>query len=222
MTKLTTILFGSIGTLVETSELQRQAFNEAFREADLGWDWDVGTYKELLGKSGGRQRIEDYANSRGMAVDASALHDRKTVIFDRKMVDDGLNLRSGVHSVIRAAQSQGLSLGFVTSTSRANIDAVFDGLGDQINSRDFDFIGDASMVENSKPAPDIYEFAMTALEVDPDACIAIEDTAVSMKAARAAGLRCVAFPGAYADVDAFDNGTEIERDALSFDDLIGN
>ena len=33
------ILFGSIGTIVETSELQRKSFNQAFSEAGLDWNW---------------------------------------------------------------------------------------------------------------------------------------------------------------------------------------
>ena len=42
------ILFGSIGTLIETSDLQREAFNEAFKEAGLDWYWDHEDYTKLL------------------------------------------------------------------------------------------------------------------------------------------------------------------------------
>ena len=59
--KLKAILFGSIGTLIETSEIQRRAFNQAFSEAKLGWDWDVEIYREMLAKSGGLLRIQDFA-----------------------------------------------------------------------------------------------------------------------------------------------------------------
>jgi phosphoglycolate phosphatase-like HAD superfamily hydrolase len=51
------ILFGSIGTLVETSDFQRRAFNQAFAQAGLDWNWDTETYVRLLKKSGGQQRI---------------------------------------------------------------------------------------------------------------------------------------------------------------------
>jgi len=39
------ILFGSIGTLIETSDLQRESFNEAFKEAGLDWYWDQEDYE---------------------------------------------------------------------------------------------------------------------------------------------------------------------------------
>ena len=42
------LLFGSIGTIIETSELQRESFNEAFKEAGLDWYWDQEDYRLLL------------------------------------------------------------------------------------------------------------------------------------------------------------------------------
>ena len=64
------ILFGSIGTLIETSELQRNAFNQAFSENGLDWNWNPAQYQDLLKKSGGRQRIEDFAAREGIEVDS--------------------------------------------------------------------------------------------------------------------------------------------------------
>ncbi|MEM8636840.1 MAG: haloacid dehalogenase, partial [Pseudomonadota bacterium] len=51
------ILIGSIGVLAETSDIQRRAYNQAFREAGLDWYWDKDTYKSLLLTSGGRKRL---------------------------------------------------------------------------------------------------------------------------------------------------------------------
>ena len=60
------ILFGSIGTLIETSDLQREAFNQAFKEAGLDWYWDQEDYTKLLKKSGGTKRIEDFAEKNNL------------------------------------------------------------------------------------------------------------------------------------------------------------
>ena len=75
------LLFGSIGSIVETSELQRRSFNTAFAEHGLAWDWDVGQYKSLLVKAGGVARIHDYASAANETVDAKAIHDTKTRLF---------------------------------------------------------------------------------------------------------------------------------------------
>ncbi|WP_298976221.1 HAD-IA family hydrolase [uncultured Roseobacter sp.] len=216
---LKAVFFGSIGTLVETSELQRQAFNQAFAEAGLEWDWDLEDYKARLAKSGGRRRIEDYARERDIDVDAERLHARKTEIFDAAITARGLSLRPGVSGVVTAAKEQGIRLGFVTTTSRQNVDAVFAALAGDLSAGDFDFGGDATMVDHSKPAPDIYRHALDVLALAASDCIAIEDTPVSMKAARSAGIDCVAFPGDYADRSDFPADARI-MDRLSAEALL--
>ncbi len=55
--KLEALLFDVDGTLAETEEVHRIAFNEAFKEAGLDWEWDQPLYYELLGVTGGKERI---------------------------------------------------------------------------------------------------------------------------------------------------------------------
>ena len=126
------ILFGSIGTLVETSDFQRRAFNQAFTQAGLDWNWDTETYVRLLNKSGGQQRIQSYANTRSINVDAYQLHQRKTKIFDTFMASEHLPLRPGVADIIDYAKTHDTGLAFVTATSQANIDATFLVLGQNL------------------------------------------------------------------------------------------
>ena len=42
------LLLGSISTVADTSELQRQAFNQAFEEHGLDWQWDQDQYRAML------------------------------------------------------------------------------------------------------------------------------------------------------------------------------
>ena len=46
------LFFGSIGTVIETSEIQRQSFNKAFKDAGLNWYWNIATYCNLLNNPG--------------------------------------------------------------------------------------------------------------------------------------------------------------------------
>ena len=48
------LLFGSIGSIVETSEIQRKSFNKAFKQYGLDWNWTKREYQYLLSKSGGK------------------------------------------------------------------------------------------------------------------------------------------------------------------------
>ena len=53
----TALLFGSIGTVMETSDVQRRAYNQALKEAGLNWVWTREIYAELLSQSGGQERL---------------------------------------------------------------------------------------------------------------------------------------------------------------------
>ena len=217
---LKAIIFGSIGTLVETSDLQRRAFNQAFAEAGLDWNWDIDAYKRLLTKSGGHLRIKDYATQCGIEVDTNQLHRRKTEVFDALMTKQSISLRPGVSSVINYAIDREIKLAFATTTSTANIDALFFALDVQLKRDDFNFIGNNSMVPNPKPSPDIYQKVLSALQLAAQDCIAIEDTATSMKSALAANLRCIAFPGDFALSNDFSGAVLITND-LSPENLSG-
>lgn len=206
------ILFGSIGTLVETSEFQRHAFNEAFREAGLDWYWTPELYRSLLERPGGRTRIARFAAGRGEWVDASAIHDRKTELFNQMVVDQGLSARASVVDVIDQAKTTGIALGFATTTSQKNVDAIFNGLRGIISRTDFAYVGHQALVSNVKPSPDIYLDAIEELDVSSRQAIAIEDTASSLASATAAGVPCIAFPGAYASEQSFDEAVIVTQD----------
>jgi len=214
------ILFGSIGTLVETSELQRRSFNQAFAEAGLDWNWNSEEYQHLLAKSGGFDRIKNYAIQRGVDVDVQQLHRQKTKIFDSLMAKETILLRPGVSSLISYALDKSLLLAFVTNTSKVNIDAVFFALGDQIRRDDFSFIGNDTIVSNPKPSPDIYLKALAEIHLDAQDCIAIEDTEISMQSALAASIKCIGFPGANSQGNDF-SGAVLVTNHLSVDDLVG-
>jgi HAD superfamily hydrolase (TIGR01509 family) len=191
---LSAILFGSISTVADTSELQRQAFNQAFAEHGLDWQWDRDDYREMLAKSGGQSRIAEFAQSRGQEVDAAAVHATKSRFFQDNLATADIAPREGVVDTIKDAKSQGWKVGFVTTTSADNISALLGALSPAVQSTDFDLIVDSSDVDEPKPNPAAYNFALQRLTEDAGHCVAIEDNAGGIEAAQAAGLVCVAFP----------------------------
>lgn len=110
------VLFGSVGTLVETSDLQRRAFNRALVAANLDWYWDAKTYAQLLAKSGGVTRIAAFADDLGETVGAKAVRQMKFAFFKQFIASRELKLRPGVRDMIDAAEPMGQLLGVVTST----------------------------------------------------------------------------------------------------------
>ena len=104
---MSAILFGSISTVADTSELQRESFNQAFEQHDLDWNWNRDEYLKMLKKSGGQQRIADYASSRGVEVDAAAVHQTKSDLFQKSLTESGVSARPGVVETVRSAKTRG-------------------------------------------------------------------------------------------------------------------
>ena len=192
------LLFGSIGTLVETSDIQRRAYNQAMRESGLSWHWDEAVYRELLTQSGGRDRLSMLARATGHELDEAAvarIHLRKTELACAQVVAQQPAPRPGVAALMALAADRGWRCGFVTSTERANIDAIL-ALGGGIAADRFDVVIGRGDVVHGKPHPEAFCTALARLGVDASAAIAIEDTATSVMAAVRAGITTVAVPGA--------------------------
>lgn len=214
------VLFGSISTLADTSELQRDAYNRAFEQHGLDWHWNRDEYARLLESSGGRQRIADRAEATGASVDADAVHATKSEIFQRSLAATALQPRPGVVETIEAARRAGLRVALVTTTSRENVEALLTGLAPALPADPFDLVVDVSDVESPKPDPGAYRHALDVLGESPDGCIAVEDNVGGTEAATAAGLRCVAFPNANTSGHEFPAATA-RTDRLDEADLLG-
>jgi HAD superfamily hydrolase (TIGR01509 family) len=188
------LLFGSISTLADTSELQRAAFNQAFADHGLDWQWSQEEYRTLLGSNGGAGRIAAYAKDRGQTVDAEAVHDSKSKIFQHELASSPVKPRAGVVDTIAAAKAAKYRIGFVTTTSSDNISALFAALAPEVSAADFDVVVSAGDVETGKPDPAVYLWALQKLGETARTCVAIEDNPGGAQSAAAAGVACVAFP----------------------------
>lgn len=192
------LLFGSIGAVIETSDVQRRAYNQALQEAGLGWQWDQDTYAELLLQAGGKERLSMLAAATGAKLSAEQIeriHARKTELACEELKSHGAHLRPGVSALMKAARDKGLKLAFVTTTYQPNIDAIFAAVGDELGANDFDHIVSRDAVEHGKPSPECYQVALRALGVGAQDALAVEDTASSVMSAKRAGLTVIATPG---------------------------
>lgn len=188
------ILFGSIGSVVETSEIQRKAFNDAFTDVGLDWYWDQDSYASMLAASGGKNRVQNYARSRGQTVDAAAVHSKKTELFHEALRNDFPDLRAGVFDVISYARKNVCSLGLVTTTEQETAELIAASVAKMTGST-FDLVTFRDQSRPGKPDPAVYQHALVALQVGPKDTIAIEDNADGVKAAKAAGITAIGFPG---------------------------
>ena len=191
------LLFGSIGSIVETSDLQRKSFNQAFKQYGLDWNWSKRDYLSLLNKSGGKDRISRYAKKKKIEVNSVYLRNLKTKIFNNYLKKNQLKLRPGVKKLISFCKKENIKIAFVSSTSSNNINAVLYSLRNSIKKKDFNFIGNAKLVKKLKPNPDIYLLTLKKLKIKANDCVAIEDTQESLNSARRAKIKSIIFPGKF-------------------------
>ncbi|MGY4630100.1 HAD family hydrolase [Bradyrhizobium sp. USDA 4486] len=187
------LIFDVDGTLAETEELHRQAFNHAFAGHGLGWQWDRAVYKDLLRVTGGKERLRAYHAGLAAApplsdTDIAELHRIKTAHYAELIETGCCPLRPGVAALLAAAGARGQRLAIATTTSHGNIDALLSqALGPRWAGQ-FDAIVAGDDVRHKKPAPDVYVEILARLKLDASDCIAIEDSANGLIAASRADI----------------------------------
>ena len=213
-TPLQALLFDVDGTLADTErDGHRVAFNRAFAEAGLDWEWDVPLYGELLAVTGGKERMhfyieryrKDYRKPADFDALVAKLHKRKTHYYTELLATGAIPLRPGVLRLLNEARSAGLRLAIATTTTPANVDAL---LANAISptARDwFEVIAAGDIVPAKKPAPDIYHYTLEKMRLPASACIAFEDSENGLRSARAAGLTTVVTINDYTATHCFDD-----------------
>ena len=200
MNTLQALIFDVDGTLAETErDGHRPAFNAAFAEHGLNWDWDEVLYGRLLDITGGKERIRHYAGHFDPATAArpdfddlvKRLHAAKTAHYVRRVEQGRLPLRPGIARLIDEARAAGLRLAIATTTSPENVDALLRATLGEAAPGWFAVIGAGDIVPAKKPAPDIYRWVLERLCLPAAACLAIEDSENGLKSASTAGLRCL-------------------------------
>jgi HAD superfamily hydrolase (TIGR01509 family) len=209
--KLKALIFDVDGTLADTEEAHRCAFNSAFDEHGLNWNWGKPQYAQLLLTAGGKERLAAHIDSLPLAPGerqalrerVTAIHRSKTLHYTRMIESGRVPLRDGVARLIEDARGADIQLGIASTTTLANIEALLRiNLGAHALGL-FAVIGAGDQVPRKKPAPDIYEYALRTLRRPAAGCVAIEDSANGLKAAKGAGLFTVVTPSYWTQAEDF-------------------
>lgn len=200
MSELQALVFDVDGTLADTErDGHRVAFNRAFADAGLAWDWDDALYGELLRVTGGKERIRHYLETylpdfkRPQAYDAfvSSLHQAKNRIYAELLEQGGIPLRPGVRRLLNEARAAGLRLAIATTTSPENVSVLLKHTLAPDSESWFEVIAAGDIVPAKKPAPDIYIWALQQMRLNPQDALAFEDSANGFQASSGAGLKTI-------------------------------
>lgn len=201
------LIFDVDGTLAETEEVHRRAFNLAFDQAGLGWYWDRTLYEKLLAVCGGMARLVHYldlvmaglkpAERAAMVERLAGVHAEKARLYAQMIDQRMVRLRPGIERLFEEAWSHGLEIVLATTSSPENAEALIlanlelDGL-ERVRA-----IVGGGAIGRRKPAPDVYLAALAAAGVAARNALVFEDSANGLKAATAAGIRTIVTPSSY-------------------------
>jgi beta-phosphoglucomutase-like phosphatase (HAD superfamily) len=196
---LRALIFDLDGTLIDTAAAHRAAFNAAFREFGLPWFWDDVSYRRLSGIAGDRERMAAYwhyldparAGTEYAHNVLAHLQAVKTRIYDAYLEGGRLPLRTGMLRMLCEASGLGLRLAVTSDSAPAHVDALMGGaIGSDWRER-FACVADAASVPMRKPDPAAYREVLDTLGIAAGECLAFEDCANGLAAARAAGISTI-------------------------------
>ena len=203
------LIFNADGTISETDEIHRRAFNLAFRDFDLGWHWSQSVYSRFINILTNQAKIMSFVQS-FRPEEAFKLEDGGLLksVIERKnehyldMIEAGAAcLRPGVSRVIKEARIAGVKLGLVSLSGRRDFECVLQnhfGIGALSM---FDAVSTAEDVEmNEHPRTNmssIYAKTLGKMSVSAADTFTIEAREPGTEAARNLGLNVIATPGLY-------------------------
>ena len=194
------------GTIAETErDGHLVAFNHAFEAMGLPWRWDDAEYGELLKIAGGRERLVYDLERRtdippaGPEREAltSEVHSRKNAAYAEIVAQGRIAARPGVLRLVDECSSAGVAMAVATTTSRANVAALFRSLWGPSWQQRFPVVVGAEDAPVKKPDPLVYMLALQRLGIPAAQAFALEDSPNGLHAALAAGLRCGVTRGMY-------------------------
>ena len=210
--KLEGIIFDVDGTIANTEDIHRQAFNKAFSKFNLNWYWSKEKYRELLFISGGKERIQKYLiENKTVKKDSGfieELHNCKSEYYRSIIINSDIRLRPGIQRIIEEAKENNIKIGIATNSSTENLITLIKKTLGTKPEKLFNTIITSNIVIDKKPSPEVYYRALKDLQLSANKCIAIEDTANGNDSAIQAGLRTIITTHAYT-VDNNFNGASL-------------
>ncbi|HNY14664.1 MAG TPA: HAD-IA family hydrolase [Bacteroidales bacterium] len=180
------VLFDMDGVLADSEKFICQAAILMFRE--LGLTVHPEDFKPFTG-TGENRYIGGVAEKYNLIIDIGKVKARTYEIYT-EIISGNLKPLPGAVSFVKSCISRGFKIAVATSADEIKMNANLKEIG--IPSSLFNATVNGLEVQNKKPSPDIYIAAAEKIGLNPDECLVIEDAVSGIKAAKAAGCKCLA------------------------------
>ena len=182
------IVFDFDGLIVDTETPEFEAWQEIFESYGVTlertlWDSAIGRYSRAF------DIYEHLANLSRQRIEQEVVRPKMRRRYLERIEQNPI--LPGVEDYLASAKIMGLKMAVASSSTPGWAAGHLRNRG---LLHHFEFVLDAGDVVNAKPAPDLYTMAASKLGVEPRNALSIEDSAVGLTAAKAAGLYCVVVP----------------------------
>jgi HAD superfamily hydrolase (TIGR01509 family) len=182
------LIFDFDGLILETEEPTYQSWVDVYQS--FGFSLPFSTWKENVGTTQG-----DFDPQLELERQVEHPLDWEVVESQRRMIENSLieeqSVLPGVVEYLNDARTLGLKVGLASNSPSDWVIRHLTRLG--LLDR-FDYLSTSDHVRHIKPDPELYLLALHALNVKADEAIALEDSLLGVRAARQAGIFCVAVP----------------------------
>ena len=197
MTYLEGVYWDLDGTIANTElEAHLPAFNKAFNDFDLNWNWNVSTYIDLLKINGGKNRISYYSKIINEDISNQVIlkiHERKQYHYIKIVKNENkISLKIGVYRLIKELYDKKVRQFVVTSSSKKQAILIINKLFKEFNP--FEFIIASDDVQFHKPNPYPYLKAKEISGIECKKSIVFEDSGQGLRSSLAAKLPTIYVP----------------------------
>jgi HAD superfamily hydrolase (TIGR01509 family) len=181
------LIFDFDGLILDTETIEFEVIDELYREHGHQlrrerWVLNLGTHGQI-------DLYADLAALVGRPLDLASLRERQRTRYLARC--DALALRPGLADLLDAARARGLALAVASSSGSGWVERWLER---HTIRPYFGCVRTSDYVQHVKPAPDLFLSAAAGLGIAPEHCVVFEDSPNGMRAAAAAGMRCVAVP----------------------------
>ena len=204
------ILFDVDGVIFDSEPFIRKAYINYYanRYAITLTDQDLALY------TGTGEQTSIIGLGKTFGINYDVKEDKKGIYNEyARLIKGRLKCMNGAEKFIRSAKNAGLKLALATSADREKLNHSLSETG--LETELFDFIVTGDMVKKAKPDGAIYRYAASALVLDNEECLVVEDSVAGNIAAKRAGSPSMGVSGSYSDEELLLSGADLVLKDLS-------